>query len=581
MDESAAQLFAAAVENVKEALAISETSPAASQPSIASSLPDKSSTGGKYTARSAKACDRCYSRKIRCVESGSEDPLAPCKRCESAGAACTFGQPEYRRSRKKAVVESDKNAATINSVGNARYDNSFQNMEVSNSVGNSSSEGDLASHFLQLLMTQMASGGSADELKRNFGLDSIFTSNGASYPIAMPQTGTKEIMSNGLPPFLTPALQFGGSFKSDTSPEPFISFGAQPANFHGRDSSFLSLLGAGFPQTPSMQMPTPLLQSPTPVVEPPHYLLSLRQKDELIDAYFNFINPSMPFLHPGHFWNQYKGGRIPGFLLDAMFGVAVRYMNPRVKRPDSFGMSLYTLSQRDIHRSESPSFAESPNSATSELERSWSDVEYGEFVILQTHLRDRALEWFPKLRERQASISLVHTMIILSLMETSRAGHWLESDSLKTTAIEMATQLSLNVDLPGKPFEVNTRRRTWWCIVILEVNMAFGNGFETKLPVSCNPSFPEVSPEDGSATGPWSPEATRSFIATADLSRLMVKELRAADSSGNRTDEVCSMFPKKIPIDANKLCSILIFYENGKRAMLKHCSTLVLPTITY
>ncbi|KAI8806545.1 hypothetical protein BJ742DRAFT_358119 [Cladochytrium replicatum] len=552
--------------DVKSAFAISEHH---SVPTTnADNLSNSSSGGAKRSGRagSTKACDRCYSRKVRCLGSGSDDPLAPCKSCVSTGAPCTYGQPEYRTRRKKASPESDKSAAQKNAK-----ESPVQNAKNEKSVDVASNESDLASQLLQLLREQLANnnnnhnnnGATADELRTNLGLDSIFASNGTAYPIAMPGYSSvqnlpiaNESLSIETLPFFTPAApQFGGLLKTDILMDPFISVapGQQPFDFDSLDTSFASLFGTNLPQIPSVQQfPTPIFQSPTPVAEPPHFLLSRRQKNELIDAYFNFINPSAPFLHPGHFWNEYRAGRIPEFLLDSIFAVSVRYMNPRVKAPDSFGMSLYALSQRDIFRGDSePSGSASPPSSSAssssgasatpmESERSWTDVEYEEYVLLAKLLRERALEWVPKLKERQASISLVHALIILVQMEISRAGHHLEVDSLKETAIRLATFLSLNVDLPGKSFEKNIRRRTWWCLLTIDVHMSFGSGNDTSLPASYTPSFPEVNPDDGSATGPWSPEATRAFIASADISRIMVEQLRAADSnqhSATKTDK--------------------------------------------
>ncbi|KAI8806573.1 hypothetical protein BJ742DRAFT_816346 [Cladochytrium replicatum] len=534
MDESVVRWLAAAVKDVQEALSISEPSFAPSQPTALSAHLNKlsaSSNAAKYRTRATRACDRCYNRKIRCLGSGSDDPLAPCKHCQSAGVACTYGQPEYRRSRKKTASDSvDKNSATKSGARNERDQIALQAVPNSKSMGSTLSDGGLGSHFLQLLTPQMASGGSADELKSSLGLNSMCTSHGTSY-LAMPETGTDEITSSGPRTSFTPAHRFPDGFNS----EPFISFGGQQSfNFHRLDSSFLSPLCANLPQIPSTQTPTPLLQSPTPIIEPPQCLLSRRQKDELIDAYFNFINPSVPFLHPGHFWNEYRAERVPVFLLDAIFGVSIRYMNPRVKAPDSFGMSLYTLSRHAVNRSESHSLSGSPSV---ESEASWSDLDYEEYVKLGNLLRDRAFEWFSKLKGRRASMSLVHTMILLLLMESSRAGRYIEVESVREAAIRSATSLNLNLDLPGKPFEVNTRRRTWWCLVILEVNMSFGNGFGTTLPASYTPSLPEVDPDDGSAIGPWSGEATRSFIAMAEISQIMVQELRATDSSPTTTDQ--------------------------------------------
>ncbi|KAI8803120.1 hypothetical protein BJ742DRAFT_510850 [Cladochytrium replicatum] len=558
MDLIAGLLLPGAANDVKPALWISEHKNTLSlTENTDTSSSNLSSGGAKRSTRtgSTKACDRCYSRKVRCLGSGSEDAPAPCKSCLSAGVTCTYGQPEYRTRRKKASPESDKNAAAKKETAA---------VEKTNNNADAVNEPDLASQLLQLLRDQLANGGTAAELKASLRLDPMFASNGTTYPIAMPGYAAVQnlpITNDGLSidplPNIAPAPQFGELLKADSLMDPLISFalGQQPFDFSGLDTSFASLFGANLPQIPSVQqLPTPLFQSPTPVVEPPHYLLSRRQRDELVDAYFNFINPYAPFLHPGHFWNEYRAGRIPEFLLDAVFAVSVRYMNPRVNALDSFGMSLYALSQRDVYRGASePSGSASPPSTSGsssrggssatpmESERSWNDVEYEEYVLLGKLLHERALEWVPKLKERQASISLVHTLIILVLMELSRARHYADLGNLKETAVRLATFLSLNVDLPGKLFEKNIRRRTWWCLLIMEVHMSYGSGTCTSLPASYAPSFPEVDPHDGSATGPWSPEATRAFVASADISRIMVDQLRAVDSStdhsANMTDE--------------------------------------------
>ncbi|KAI8803088.1 hypothetical protein BJ742DRAFT_510553 [Cladochytrium replicatum] len=110
----------------------------------------------------------------------------------------------------------------------------------------------------------------------------------------------------------------------------------------------------------------------------------------------------------------------------------ITYMKPRVKGRDSFGISLYTLSQLDIHCCGSPSLAESPRSVC------------------------------------RASISLARTMILLLLMQTSMVGRYLEVESVRGTAIRLATSLDLNVDLPGRPFQVNIQRPKWLCPFILE-----------------------------------------------------------------------------------------------------------------
>ncbi|KAI8803067.1 hypothetical protein BJ742DRAFT_830453 [Cladochytrium replicatum] len=527
---NAEELLAAALNDVREALAITGASTLTHRNTTNAS----SSGGAQRPPRtwSISACDRCYSRKIRCPSTSSDEP---CSTCLAVGVECTYGHPEHRtRRRKKKTTAQTAKAATKN-VGSWGGDEvGTQSLErLESAVAPSTKSGLLTTQLQQLVWAELADGGTpAEELMSNLGLHSMFTSNGAALPISMPNASCS-VNSDAIPvgplPYFASASQFGHV----------------PVYINNPTTTFPLLFGTTLPQIPSIQLPTPILKTPTPIVESPSSLLSRRQKEELIDAYFNFINPSMPFLHPGHFWNEFRAERVPVFLLDAIFGLAVRFTDPRMKTTNAFGVSLYGLSQRNISREESEhSRSESPSSSKDssncssatprESERSWNDLDYREFSMLSKSLPERALEWVPKLKERQASISLVHTFIILMLMEMGRARPRFNMPNLVNFVIRMATFLSFNVDVPGKPFEKNIRRRTWWCLLLFEANTALRMGTNPNLPPSYKPSFPDTNPNDGSATGAWSPEATRAFNATADIGRVMVQELRAVDTSADR-----------------------------------------------
>ncbi|KAI8803066.1 hypothetical protein BJ742DRAFT_857818 [Cladochytrium replicatum] len=531
------RLLASALSDVREALSLTGAQYSQNQPNIPDTLSNDSSGGAYRPSKtfSISACDRCYSRKIRCPSNGFNEP---CRTCVSARAVCTYGLPQYRtRTRRKAPPKQKEASEGVTVEGNG---SAIQNMEYSNPAGVASNSNFTADVF-DLLQAQLATGGRIDELKSGLGLDSIFKFNGV---IPLPNSGNPYIPNSasisdnvGSIPYFAPTPQLGGGLMGEvTWVHPFSSLIFPDQNsldFSSVYSASSSPFATDFGQVPPLRSFTPILHTPTPVVEPPHYLLSHRQKEELVDAYFNFINPMLVFFHPGHFWNEFRARRIPEFLLDAIFGVSVTFVNPRVKVPDSFGTSIFSLSYQEAEQSSSmstPSSTQSSSTTPNESERSWTDVGYEEFALLSKHLKDRALEWAPKLIELRPSLSVVHALIILGTMEMGSTRYRVNLQYFMECIIRLATYMSLNVDIPGKAFENNVRRRTWWCLLLIEANMAFRYGTKSNLPPSYTPSYPDVQPNNGSATGPWSPEATLACIANADIGKIMVQELRVVHS---------------------------------------------------
>ncbi|KAI8802051.1 hypothetical protein BJ742DRAFT_834903 [Cladochytrium replicatum] len=504
-----------------------------------------SSGGPKRGQRSSstKACDRCYNRKVRCFGGGTDEQEASCRSCLEAGVACTYGNREHRIRQKRAAastsISQSSTAPTESSEGTistpAGVISLLEHLGINQSA---SSETSFTAMLLQHLGNLAANSIGTESLNSSQRMDL----NTAGH-LGVPARSASDTSLESLLP-LAPISQLLPTERSNATP--YYSIGSTLpygiSNLQGGQSLELPAL---FTRTAAhiavASLPSPIHQSPTPVVESPISLLSPRQKDELIDAYFNFINPMFPFLHPSHFWNEYRNGRVPEFLLDVIFGAATRYMDPRVKIADSLGVSLNALSQSEVGRDgepwvscPEPSLDASSRSHGNPLvsQSSWADVSLEQYVLLKQLIHDRAIEWVRRLTFRQASLSLVHAMFILTIMELGRPNEKIDEFSILETAIRLATQINLNVDQPGKPFEVNIKRRTWWCLAMLETSWSFMYGAESNLPSIFCPSFPEVNPTDGSGIGVWSPEATRAFIASADLARLMTLHMRTSEVIG-------------------------------------------------
>ncbi|KAI8812127.1 hypothetical protein BJ742DRAFT_850699 [Cladochytrium replicatum] len=538
-----------------------------------------------------RACDRCYSRKVRCF-STPEFPNAPCKNCESSGLSCTYGDPQYRTRPKRTSKGKDEEAQKEKQTADDPPTRSNVDVEVDSSpaVGLA-----LGSELLEVSSTAfspewIALHSSADPLTVPDGESNAFPSETTQ----MCCLSSHEVQS--LSGEACSAEVFGPAPPNPIHPNPAnISIFEMLSRLMGASNSFKggtetcftprATWGDQFGGHLSVPFETGVLDGLLPfvlhqpsqinqpmqhVVESPTKLLSTRQKDELIDAYFNFINPCLPFLHPGHFWKEYKAGRVPEYLLDTMFALSMRYMNPAVNIPDSLGISLYALSLREVQRegSESLSSASTPPLTDDERSssprppndphRSWIDVGQEEYVRLNRCFYSHAMEGVAKLNWRAPSLSSIHAMLLSVVMKMGLALCPISAMTVLQYLVKLAVQMGLNVDQPGKPFEKSIRRRTWWCIVIVEAIAGLMKDEDTCLPDSYTPPFPEMDPGDGSATGAWSPESTRAFIALADICRITIQKIRQS-----HTDTV------PITADMDEHMNSLCDWEFRHRASLK------------